>query len=148
MKLIILLTALLISMPSYSQDKEISKAMTLALASYASSSQSASPNKAFTYLSDRDNVDRLGLGEVFIQNKISADGTVIITRVPNVNNFLDPSKIYNTISIGSISKCQCDYGTVTIQSDKLIIKTDRVPLSVRCESSDGKYREFYQTILK
>ena len=148
MKMFLLLTLMFTSIITNAQDKNISKAMTLALTDYLSASQSANPNKAFAYLSDRDDVDKLGLGEVFIQNKISEDGTVIITRVPKVNNFLDPNKIYNTIAIGDIAKCQCDYGTVTIQSDKLVIKTDRVPLSIRCESSDGKYREFYQTILK
>lgn len=126
--------------------KEINQAISLELEQYALSISSPNPDFALVYHSSASDQSQYGLREVLILNRINDNGTVEITRN---NNPLDTSKIYNTIAINpNLTRCQSDQGTVTIQSDKLIVKTTSVPLVVLCQTADGSYREAYQTFRK
>jgi hypothetical protein len=142
-KNLFLLFILIISANSFAQDKILHRNMTQKLNEYILPAQSTSPNKALVYFSNRDFVDKIDYQEVNIQVDLSAGVVQIDLPSSGRNGTLSAAEVATIMT-----KCQSDAGEVTIQSGRLIIYTDRVPNKVRCESSNGVWRQFYVTMFK
>ena len=119
-------------------DKQRHKDMSTVMNNYLGASKSTTPNKALVYYSSRTDIDHIDYEIVTIDSSDVSDGAVEITRGSNPKN--------KNITVTQLEACQADYGKVTIQATKLIVYTDRLPVSVRCTGASGAYREFYQTI--
>lgn len=137
--LVVSLSALTLSV--FAADKAKHQAMTLKINEYVTAGQSTSPNKSFVYFSSSLDVDKIDWQEVSIDGPDVSDGKIEITRPTSTRN--------GDVAINAnITECQANLGEVTIQPSKLIVHTDKLPVSVLCKNNNGSYREFYQTIYK
>lgn len=126
MKFLALLMITLASVAN-AANREQARQITDQLNTFATASQSATPNKALLYRSNRDNVD-----------------DTIVT--PALNITVAPTQI--TFARGetlALTRCVADYGTATVSGTNIIVQTTRAPIRVLCSTNDGGLRAFYTT---
>ena len=117
----------------YAIDKEAAKIFSQLTDSYKDSIKSKTPNKAVVFISSRIEPDFMDLKEVNIDNIDLTDGQIVIDRPTNSSN------------IRNILECRSEQGSVTIQSNTIIVNTLVLPIRVLCTGADGNYREAYST---
>ena len=136
MKSFITIVALIMSVSSFAVDKEKSKQTSNKLAEYLARSASTTPDKAFCYISDRDDPDDHEVQETTIDSADVTDGKIIITRC---------TKTSTGVKI-PLTNCDVDKGTADLPNNNEIhVSTDRLPIRIKCVGDNGKHREFYKT---
>ena len=136
MKLSIIILISILSTNVFAVDKEKAKQTSAKLAEYLARSVSTTPDKAFSYISDRDDQDADEVAETTIDSNDVSDGKIIITR---------STKLATGTKI-TLTKCDVDFGTADMPNNNEIhIITDRLPIRVECLGDNGKHREFYKT---
>lgn len=125
---------MLFAVEGYSADRAKALAITNQLNTYTVSSQSSSPNKAFAFRSNRDDVDDAEVFEANIDTSTYlSNQTITITRDAK-DAVLDAG-----------TSCNADYGTVTVNGTDIVVTTIQLPVRVFCASSTGADRVFWTT---
>lgn len=123
----LLLVLFLVATSAQAANREQARQITDQLNTFVTPAQSATPNKALLYRSNRDNVD-----------------DTIVT--PALNIVQTPTQI--TITRGetlALTRCTADYGTATVSGSTIVVATTRAPIRVLCSTNDGGLRAFYTT---
>lgn len=137
---LVLLFSLFISSMVYAADVERHRIVKQRLDGYENALKSVQPNKAIVYFSSSLNVDAIDTAEVVIDSFDISDGNIEITRPISTDD--------GNITIQQVTRCEADFGEVEIQPNKLIVFTERLPVTVFCTDDNSEYREAYGTIEK
>lgn len=132
-KLILAISILLNINCSFARDKVLAEQYSAITESYQHKIKNQNPDKVVVFISSRINTDYMDVVEVDFDSTDLSDEMIEIERP------------LSSPKSRTVTECNLETGTVTIEPTKLIVSIKRFPFRLICTGDNGNYREAYST---